>query len=348
MKNLLIIILGLSGAFSFGQQEMQFTNSINNPYYLNPAAGGMTDVMQFELMGRTQWVGYNGGPRTFMVTSHSQINVGGEEKVLSEYNVADKALFALPKVTTGKIKHVVGGKVLNDAIGPFSKTSAYASYAIHLPFVKSFNFGVGLGLGFSNFRLDESRVVLHQADDASYAEFLGNASTQNIADANAGIVFYNENLFVGLSTSQFLNNKVNLAGIETGSTFARHYFITSKYRFESKGAIAVEPGFVGKITAHSPMSFDLGARVYYNEHAYLGIQYRTSNAIVVQIGSTLVKNLYVAYGYEHTIGGLQNVNTGTHEIQLGLLLGNNRNMDKEIKENIQKIDGEEGALSPED
>ena len=338
MKNFASILFILFSLLSFGQQESQFSNNINNPYYLNPAAGGLTNVMQFEVLGRTQWVGYNGGPRTMMVMGNSQISFNKEQKVLSEYNIKDKSFFETPEITTGKTKHIVGGKVINDAIGPFSKTSAYASYAIHLPFVKSFNFGVGLGLGWSNFRLDENRVVLHQNDDIAYAQFLGNSSQQNIADANAGIVFYDENLFVGLSTSQFLNNQVNLSGIGTGSNFNRHYFFTAKYRFDSNGSIALEPGVFGKMTSNAPMSLDIGTRFIYNNSTYLGLQYRTSNAIVLQLGSTLIKNLYIGYAYEHTIAGLQKVNSSTHEIQLGLYLGNNRNIDKEIKENTKKVE----------
>lgn len=329
------ILLSLS---LFAQQESQFANNIYNPYYLNPAAGGMTDVMQFEVLGRTQWVGYNGGPRTMMVMGNSQINFNKEQKVLSEYNIKDESFFETPGITTGKMKHVVGGKVMNDAIGPFSKTSAYASYAIHLPLVNSINFGVGIGLGWSNFRLDENRVVLHQDDDIAYSQFLGNASKQNIADANAGIVFYNDNLFLGISTSQFLNNQVNLSGIGTGSNFNRHYFVSAKYRIDTRGEISIEPGIFAKMTSHAPFSMDIGTRFIYKNSSYLGLQYRTSNAAVLQIGSTLIKNLYVGYAYEHTIAGLQKVNSGTHEIQLGIYLGKNRNIDKEIKENTKKVE----------
>ena len=51
------------------------------------------------------------------------------------------------------MKHVLGGIAMNDAIGPFSRTSVQASYAIHLPLFKTINMGAGLSVGWSNFEL---------------------------------------------------------------------------------------------------------------------------------------------------------------------------------------------------
>ena len=76
--NLLIVFLGCLPLATFAQQEFQFSNSAFNPYLLNPAAGGLTDVMQFEVASRVQWMGYDGGPSTFMASGHSQIKFFGE------------------------------------------------------------------------------------------------------------------------------------------------------------------------------------------------------------------------------------------------------------------------------
>lgn len=340
MSRKILIIALFASSVVFGQQDAQFNNITANPYILNPAAGGLTDVMQFEATGRTQWMGYNGGPRTLLFTGHSQITFDKNAPALEEYNLEDESFQSMPDITTGKIKHIVGGKVMNDAIGVFAKTSAYGSYAIHLPFTKRYNFGAGLGVGFSNFRVDESRVVLHQDDDMAYSQFLGNSGTQNFADVNAGLVFYDENLFIGLSASQILNNKVNLSGVGTESNYVRHYFAQIKYRINTSGSIDVEPNVLAKITNASPTSVDIGARFIYENRAWLNIQYRTGNALILQLGTTLVKNLYFSYGYEHSLGKIRSNGSGTHEINLGLYIGRNRNTNREIKENKKETENE--------
>lgn len=318
------------------QQEYQFANTVNNPFLLNPAAGGMTDVMQFEASTRMQWLGYEGGPKTILLSGHSQIGfnkAGG--KTLSEFNVHDEKLFKSPEITTSKNKHVIGGKVWNDAIGPFSKTSIQGSYAYHLRLTKSLNFGVGLGLGYSNFRLNESKVVLHQQDDNAYAQFLGNSSQQNMADAQAGLVVYGERFFFGVSGTQMLKNKVELDQILTESNFNRHYFIIAKYKLLNEGDVAVEPSIVAKFAENSPVSLDLGARMIYKNSSWFGVQFRTNSTLMFQVGSNLIKNLYINYTYEHSMGKLRTAGNSTHEIQLGYYLGKNRNVDKEIKDNSE-------------
>lgn len=332
-KSTLLIISTISLlSAGYCQQEYQISNAAVNPYVLNPAAGGLSDVVQLEITGRTQWMGYNGGPRTMMLSGHSQINIEKKEKVLSEYNSTDESFFALPEVSAGKVKHVIGGKMSNDAIGPFSKTAAYGSYAIHIPLIRKVNIGAGVGLGWSNFRIDESRVVLYQEDDQSYQTFLGNTSLMNFADVSAGLVVYHKCFYLGLSTTQLLNNKVHFSDAGTLSNFSRHYFVIGRYTHEFNSSLSLEPMMTAKFEGSSPSSIDLGARIKFNKSSWFGLQYRSSNALILQVGSTLIKNLYLSYAYEHSTGKISTSANSTHEIQLGIFLGNNRNIDREIKD----------------
>jgi len=181
--------------------------------------------------------------------------------------------------------------------------------------------------------LDETKVVLHQSDDNTYAQFLGSASQKGLGDAQAGFVLYNEKFFIGLSGTQVLNNAVKLNQILTNSFFSRHYFMIAKYRIEGSGDIAIEPTAVIKYTGSSPWSVDAGARVLYRNTSWFGLQFRTNSGLIFQVGSNLIKNLYVSYAYEYSMGKIRTAGNATHEIQLGYYLGKNRNIDKELKEN---------------
>lgn len=317
---------------SIAQQEYQFANSAFNPYLLNPAAGGLTDVAQFDVMARTQWLGYDGAPRTFLVSGTSQLNfspTGG----LSEFNVRDEALFKSPKVTIGKSKHVVGGKMWSDAIGPFAKTSLQMSYAYHIPLSRDLNIGAGLGLGYSHFRLDPSKVVLYQENDPTFNQFLGGTSQQSIFDAQAGLVLYGKNVFLGLSTTQAFKNQVRLNNVALESNFNRHYFIVAKYRIDVNDILAIEPMVVFKFAQYSPMSADFGARFTMNRNIWFGLQYRTNNALVFNFGGNIIKNLYLNYSYEQSVGRISTAGNGSHEIGIGYYLGKNRNVAKELRQN---------------
>lgn len=322
MKNYSLIIALFIGATLFGQQESQFASVFQNPYLLNPAAGGMSDVIQLDVLSRMQWVGAGQGPTTLVFTGHSQLQIG-KSGSNQEFNSKDQPLFANPKMSVGSIKHIVGGKLLNDAIGPFGKTSLYGSYAIHLPMTKKFNIGVGLGLGWSNFRINENRVVLYDQDDNTYANVLASSSSQNIGDINGGIVFYGKGLFVGVSTAQVLRNKAKFSDVLTSSNYNRHYYFNISYS-KQVDKITLEPSAMLKYAENSPISLDLGSRFIFNRSTWVGFWYRTSNNLVFQVGSNLVKNLYLSYSYEQSIGELRNAASGTHEIQLGMYIGKSK------------------------
>lgn len=334
----LIIINCMIVFSSISQQEYQFANTVNNPYLLNPAAGGLSDIMHFEASTRMQWVGYDGGPNTVLISGNSQLKIGKTSgKPLSEFNVRNEKLFQNPEITIAKRKHVIGGKIWNDAIGPFSKTSIQASYAYHLPLTRKLNFGLGIGLGYSNFRINDSKVILSQQNDDVYDQFQGNTATQNLGDAQAGFVVYNEKLFLGISGTQVLNSKVELNQIVTGNNFNRHFFMIAKYKITS-GDIAIEPSIVTKMTENSPVSIDLGTRLLYKNSSWFGVQFRTNNSLIFQVGANLIKNFYMSYAFEQSIGKIRTAGSSTHEIQLGFYMGKNRNIDKELKDKSKETE----------
>lgn len=326
----------LPGVLS-AQQESQFANVIHNPYLFNPAAGGMMDVVQIDLGYRNQWITGTGNPSTVYLSGHSQItSKRSGVNALSEFNVKRDQVYQTPVRTVGSRKHIVGAKFMNDGIGPFQKTSMYGSYALHLPMLKTLNFGVGLAAGWGNFQVDPNKVVLHDNNDVTYNQFMGNVSKQNVLDIQSGLVLYNQKFFLGVSGTQLLDNKVSLNNIETGNTLNRHLFIISSYAFQAGSDIDLEPFVLIKAAQKSPTSFDIGMRVKYQKSMWAGLQYRRGNSFVVSAGMNFMRNFNFSYAFEYGTNAVRLSNAGTHELQLGILIGRNRNMDKEIKESKER------------
>ncbi len=113
----------------------------------------------------------------------------------------------------------------------------------------------------------------------------------------------------------------------------------TSYAFEATDMIDIEPFLMLKGVKGSPTSFDIGARVKYNKSMWAGIQYRKGNSFVVSAGMNFLKNFNFSYAFEYGTKAVRISNAGTHELQLGILIGNNRNVDKEIQKSKKK--GEE-------
>ncbi len=334
MKKIITFSFILSSIAVLGQQESQFTHVNINPYLVNPGAIGLRDIAQIEIGARYQWLGYDGGPRTFYATANSQLFRHGKGN--SEYNPENKSFQDLPNYSVAKTKHVVGAKVFSDNIGIFSKNSVYATYAYHLPFSRKINLGLGISGGLSNFSVNESKVTMDQSDDESYANFFANGGRQNMLDFQTGLVFYGENYLIGVSATQLLQNQITFDNLSTESTLNRHVFVHGHFRLISKENFSLEPNAILKITGNSPKSLDFGARMHFQKTFWASVTYRSSNAAVVGLGMNLVRNLYVSYAFEMATSQLRGLNSGTHQMQLGINLGRNRNVKQEIKESSEK------------
>ncbi|MES2557867.1 MAG: type IX secretion system membrane protein PorP/SprF [Bacteroidota bacterium] len=346
MKTIIIVLSGLlfTGILS-AQQDIQFSQALSNPYLFNPAAGGMANVAEFNIGTRAQWLSVEGKPMTYYASGQSQIRSGKTKKtVLDEFNLEHKSIYNSPERTIG-LKHVIGGKVVSDVIGPFARTGFMGSYAIHMPFTKKINVGLGIGLGMNSFSINESKVTLMDANDGAYLSYVGASNRQSMVDVQSGLVFYNNKFYFGLSGSQLLKNKAQFKGIETESRFERHWYAVASYRFDiMEKKFGIEPVAIVKKTVASPLSYDVGARFHYYNMGWISLGYRGNAALSAGFGFNVLRQFRLAYAFEMGVSNLRSYGNGSHEIQLGFVFGRKRNMEKEFKqqekEHQQQLDDE--------
>lgn len=335
MKKIIFLSICLSAlvTITFGQQEVLFTQYYENAFYYNPAAGGMTKTTQFDMGYRNQWSGIDGAPQSFFVTGHSEVKFKSNgEEVIEEFNVDNENIFANPKTRIGRSKHVMGGRLLSDAIGPFQRQSILATYAYHLRFTKKTMLGLGMAAGWSNYGLNESKVVLLEQDDNKYNEFLTRNSNQNIFDVNAGLTLYGEKFSFGIASTQLLDNNMIIDQVMTESSYGRHWSAFGMYQINLNEILVAEPHFMIQTIGNAPVSLNLGSRILYNQRYWANVAYRFGDALNFGFGMNVARNFRFGYAYDFSVGRLQGVTSNVHELQIGYVLGNNRKVDKEIEE----------------
>ena len=72
---------------------------------------------------------------------------------------------------------------------------------------------------------------------------------------------------------------------------------------------------------------DASGRVFYNDEVWLGLQYRTQDAMVISVGYEYKERLIIGYAYDFTTSNIQNYSSGSHEIMVGYIVGGNRSME---------------------
>ena len=153
----------------------------------------------------------------------------------------------------------MAGYVFTDFNGAFNRTGLQGTYAYHIPLDRS-QLSFGLSLTAFQFRMNEEKMRLHDADDEL---LLNTRKSAIIPDANVGVYYTDPNFYVGFSAMQLFESLLKLSDGDLGPGFkmVRHYFLIGGYRFEVNRNLIIEPSILLKTTEKFVSQLDINVKV---------------------------------------------------------------------------------------
>ena len=282
----LLIITSVSINQSFGQQDPHYTHYMYNMNVVNPAYAGSRETLSIGLLGRTQWTGLNGAPKTLTFSAHSPFskNVG------------------------------LGLSVVADEIGPIKEQNIYAdfSYTLQTSDEGKIAFGLKGGVTFKDIGLFSLTTV-----ETSDPAFNDNVNSTN-PNFGAGAFYYTDNFYVGLSVP----NVLEVSHIKTKNgkisdvSEKMHYFITSGYVFDLTTSLKFKSSTMIKAVSGAPLSVDVSANFLFNEKLELGASYRLDDSVSGLITFQVARGFRMGYAYDYTVSNFSDFNDGSHEVFL--------------------------------
>ncbi len=328
MKTVLTILAAVLCFGSFSQQLPQFSQYNRNQFIVNPGAAGMYDFFDVTLGGRYQWAGFSNAPMTAYAYGATVLSSNR-----TRYNPSLRTSYGPipnPKVSTGRLKHAVGAQVIADQYGAFRDVSFAGTYAIHLPVTKKHNLSLGTKVGLSNSTfLQERAVVLSQmpgytgpvTTDAQYEAYLQNQSSLNFLDLGAGLFFYSENMYVGISADQLTRDMVQFGSGTANFDPKMHFNFSAGVKFRVAPTWTLMPSVLIKHMQPAPISFEGSLQAEYKEWLWFAASYRHTDAIIAMLGCNLSERFKLGYSFDYSISEFNQYSSGGHEIILGLMIG---------------------------
>ncbi len=291
MKKILTSVIIAASAFqTFAQQDPQFSQQMFTRMSTNPGYAGASEYLCATVINRQQWVGFDGAPKTTLVTLDAPIKIGEQTIGVGATIIADKLGFE----NTFMAK-LAGAYRLN--IGPG-------------------NLGVGLDFGILNKSFSGNYIAIQQNDN-----LIPQSSVSDKAmDLGFGAHYHIPGkLYAGISGLHLLAPQ--LKGTNLQYLMARHWYVTAGYEYAINEMLTVRPNFLLKTDAASTQ-LDVNANVLYNNMLWAGLSYRLQDAIVPMLGyqGTLANgkgNYRIGYSYDLTTSNIKNHSSGSHEIMLG-------------------------------
>jgi type IX secretion system PorP/SprF family membrane protein len=286
---LVTLVVGMGTSEVEGQQLPQYSQFMLNDYVLNPAVAGSRPQFEARALNRSQWTGITDAPRTFTLSVQGPL----------------------------KNPHIgLGGYLYTDNVGPTRRTGAQFSYTYHLFLNETLKLGLGVSMGAQQFAIDGSKIELAEDNDpALYSEL----NSQTVFDAKFGALLYADNFYVGFTFPQLLQNEIKLYdSVEQDfNKLEDHYYLMAGYTYEINEMFAFEPHLTIKYVAPTPVKWEAGARLHYDDMIWLGGSYRSNDAGIIMAGFEYREAITIGYSYDFTTSDLRNYADATHEIVLG-------------------------------
>lgn len=294
MKNKLSIIVSLASFLLaidvFGQQLSMYGQYIFNSNILNPAQAGSLGCNQVGILGRHQWIGIDGAPRTYS---------------------------AYGNFSLGRALGLAGG-IYQDNVGRIKELNVQADVSYHVRLSRELRLGVGLRAQVSNFGVDLTNFQFSDPNDPWYGKDFGGKVLFNVG---AGALLHSSRAFVGVSVPKVLRNR--FTDNVTVGDFARdfHLFFYGGGTLELSDVVSLTPSFLFKHADSAPLQVDFNSVFGYNEVLDFGLMVRTDfyhglDAIGFLLGLNLGNGLYVGYKYEYPMTDLNKVTMQVHELSL--------------------------------
>ena len=302
MRNsyLAIIVLILLGTYSSNaQQDPQYTQYMYNTQVVNPAYAGSSGALSFGLLGRTQWINFEGAPKTGTFTVNSPIG---------------------PLENMG-----LGLSIVHDELGPAveSNINIDYSYTINTSDVAKLSFGLKGGLDI----LDVDFTKLNIADQGDIFE--NNVDNKLQPQIGAGVYYHTNNFYAGLSVPNFLttnhfdeseidnllNDPLGLAG-QTTAAERLHYFLIAGYVFDLNENLKFKPATLVKVVSGAPLEWDASANFLINEKFTVGASYRWSAALSAMAGFQVTDAIFIGVAYDYQTTDIETYSDGSYEVFL--------------------------------
>ena len=267
----------------FAQQDPHYTQYMYNMTVVNPAYAGSRGLPVLTLLGRTQWVGVKGGARTATLSLDAPVGraVG------------------------------LGFSVIHDEIGPVKENNVYGDFS------------------FTVFTGEEGRLAFGIKAGATFLD-IGLLSTVTPGDPlnvpvnqispnfGAGIYYYTDKFYAGLSAPNFLETKHlgDDSGVASVASEKMPIFLTSGYVFDVTNEFQIKPSTMIKGTSGAPISVDLSVNAMVQSVLELGLSYRIDDSISAMIGIQASQKLRLGYAYDYSTSSFGVYNSGSHELIL--------------------------------
>jgi len=274
------------------QQELQVSQYMFNQLLINPAYAGTHSYGSVSLLHRSQWVQFDGSPTSQVLSLESPF----------------------------KQNWGAGLLITNDSHGVIDELSIMGNIGRKFKLSESTTLSLAARLGGSLYSASLNDITAWDEDPIYNS---GNLANEFVPKFGFGAYIYDEKWYAGLAVPTIIapsDDKLLLT--PAGSNyFQQHYYLNGGYVFELSPILDFRPSVLLKYENAAPLEADLNAHLLINKKLWIGLGFRTGDALIGMLEYNLSKRLRAGYAYDFTTTDIRTYSNGSHEIMLSFDFG---------------------------
>jgi type IX secretion system PorP/SprF family membrane protein len=284
---LLIVILCI-GNHVQSQSDIKLSSFFLTPMTYNPAYAGNFEGMSFTSLYTSQWLGFDGAPKTFFFN--------GQGTFINS--------------RTG-----LGLEVINDEIGVTINTKILGNYSYQLQLNEKWKLAMGLKAGFSSYSVDYSKLNIENPNE------IGNSiEKKSWTNYNIGVGFYlyRNDFFLGISAPNLLKNTFFEQYKNNILNTIPNYYLSMGYNIKVDEGLSVQPNILTRVAQGSPMNTLLATTVNWEDKLYTSINVDLNSTIGGFVGFRFSEKYMLGYSYDSSINSFSKNNGGIHSVFMNI------------------------------
>jgi len=275
----------------FSQSDPKLSIFTFNPIMYNPAYAGSYDGLTINSIYSTQWVGFDGAPKTLLLSGHS---------ILSDSNVG------------------VGFDIMSDKIGAVSENNISGNFAYHVNLSETIRLALGLKAGVNIYNIDYNLFSILNPNENDLAD--RNVSQNNLM-IGSGAYLYTEKWAIGFSIPNMLRTKYLNDFNNQIANKNPYYFITGAYKLNLDDEIFLQPNFVTRVADGAPISTLVALNLNWKDKFITSLNFEMDTSVGAFAGFRFFENFLAGYSYDISVNDFGRYNGGVHTFIVNYRLG---------------------------
>jgi type IX secretion system PorP/SprF family membrane protein len=297
------------------QQDVQFNQFMFNNKSYNPAFAGLGQSKTLFILYSEQWIGIKGTPKTQVFSYNSPPKAITASELSASGNSEEKS--DITTKSKGLVGFGFGIGVINDQIGPTSQTTFDLDLSYSISISKASN--VAFGIKGSAHILDINFNLLNSDNSMGMDPILvNNINNQISPNIGAGILYYTNTFFIGLSVPSLLETSHFQKSSISVSQEKKFFYLTTGFTKDISAKIKLRPSLMIKTLEGSSIQTDIGATFLLAEKMSLGASYRLNAALSGLIGYQFSNPFFVGISYEKASTNFENDIFGVGNLEVVL------------------------------